>query len=123
MDCLHRPLTAEDIALRELRLRPLVQIWVCVNERANGDLPSCQRSRGEELVNALQSGISSLPQSQIQGGQVWINRSLCQGSCSAHGVSVVIESNRGASPVSKRFNAVRVEDVPAIVETLKTLVV
>jgi hypothetical protein len=106
--------------MRELKLKPRIQIWVCVNERSHHDLPSCQKSRGEALVVALQQALQrSLPASQR--GDVWINRSLCQGSCSSQGVSVVLEASQpldGGQPWSRRYSGVDPDHAQTIIQAL-----
>lgn len=92
--------------MRPLSLKPRVQIWVCVNERSHNELPSCVRERGENIVAAFQKALRALP--AARSGNVWINRTLCQGSCNPNGVSVVIE------PPGKRYQAVNADDVPTI---------
>lgn len=92
--------------MRPLSRKPCIQIWVCVNERSQNELPSCQRQRGEDVVAAFQQALRALP--SVRSGNVWINRTLCQGSCHPDGVSVVIE------PSGQRYQAVHADDVPAI---------
>ena len=101
--------------MRELRLKPRVQIWVCVNERSAQELPSCRRSRGEDLVAAMIKAIARLVPDPVKG-DVWINRSLCQGSCTAHGVSIVLEcSGTGGQAVGRRFAAATPEDAESVI--------
>lgn len=109
--------------MRELKLKPHVQIWVCVNERSSDELPSCQRDRGESVVVALKDSLLRLvPESRL--GDIWINRTLCQGSCSVHGVSIVIEASAGPGSgpgnprVSRRFAAVLPHNTDAIVQAM-----
>ncbi len=92
--------------MRELHLKPRLQIWVCINERSHEELPSCVKQRGEEVIAALQQELTQRPVSQRSG--VWINRSLCQGSCHPGGVSLVVE------PGGRRFQAVNVTDAKKV---------
>jgi (2Fe-2S) ferredoxin len=94
--------------MRSLTLKPRIQIWVCVNERSHHELPSCLRERGEDVVTAFQQALRAFPAER--SGHVWINRTLCQGSCNPNGVSVVVE------PAGKRYQGVLVSDVQAILE-------
>lgn len=112
--------------MRELKLKPSVQIWVCVNERSSDELPSCQRNRGESVVVALKKSLLRLvPESRL--GDIWINRSLCQGSCSVHGVSLVVEAASGPEEgsgnrrFSRRYAAVLPQDTDAIIQDLLEL--
>lgn len=92
--------------MRELRLKPRIQIWVCVNERSHHELPSCQKERGEAIFNAIKAHLPKLPGGA--GSNVWVNKSLCQGSCNAAGVSVAVD------PPGKRYQAVQIEDIPQL---------
>ena len=100
--------------MRELKLKPRVQIWVCVNERSHHELPSCTKSRSEVLIECIQVEIQKLPPEKKQN--VWVNRSLCQGSCNPGGVSVVIEHQTPGPnwKPGKRYSAVTPADIPKL---------
>jgi hypothetical protein len=98
--------------VKTVALKPVLQIWVCVNARGpDASLPSCGKDRGESLLQALQTGLQGVMAQQ--GFRIWINRSLCQGFCSAEGVSLVLE------PMGLRLQAVTLQDVPVIVQKIK----
>lgn len=69
-----------------------VQVWVCVNERAPQAnlLPSCQSIPGQKIYELLASQLGRL--GTKYGKTIWVNRTLCQGFCSAQGVTVTCES-------------------------------
>jgi hypothetical protein len=102
--------------MHELKLKPQIQIWVCVNERTHRELPSCQRERGESVIHELHKQLAK--NRNEKSPEIWINRSLCQGSCTQSGVSIVIESSSNGS-ISRRYNGVNSEDVATIVADLQ----
>jgi hypothetical protein len=107
--------------MHELKLKPQIQIWVCVNERLHRELPSCQRERGESVIHELHKQIAR--NRNEKSPEIWINRSLCQGSCTQSGVSIVIEANADglsiATSKSKRYNGVNAEDVETILAEIQ----
>lgn len=89
-----------------------LQIFVCVNERVEKNtLPSCGSSRGHEIFDALKRQV--LPWASRLGLRVWVNRSLCQGFCSAQGVTVSV------FPIQLRAQAIVAEDIPLLLREIE----
>jgi hypothetical protein len=100
--------------MKQIELGKYIQIWVCVNERqaskihtvegsSQNALPSCTLQRGSLVFRKLQKEASFW--SARLKTPIWVNRSFCQGFCSAEGVTVTIE------PIQKRYQAVTEETV------------
>lgn len=101
--------------MHELKLKPQIQIWICVNERSHRELPSCQRERGESVIHELHKQLAKIRHEKSP--EIWINRSLCQGSCTQSGVSIVVEATASSTP-SRRFNGVNPGDVEDIIAAI-----
>ncbi len=101
--------------MKQILARPHIQVWVCVNERQAGGLPSCGTSRGNELYEILRTEFQIW--AARKGCMVWVNRTLCQGFCHEKGVTVTLE------PGGKKWQAVQLSDVKSLIEeTEKALV-
>lgn len=76
--------------MKKLNLKPDIQVWVCKNTRPlDGSLMSCKHNLAEDVYCLLKEKIGHVT-AQFRK-QIWVNYSLCQGSCSNLGVSLVIE--------------------------------
>lgn len=84
-----------------------VQFFVCVNQRSGTQsLPSCGAERGQTVYDQLKLAVA--PWARKLGITVWVNRSLCQGFCSPHGVTVCV------FPGQIRVQAMLPSDIPGL---------
>lgn len=89
-----------------------LQFFVCVNERPEKNpLPSCESTRGNEIFELLKREV--IPWASRLRLRVWVNRSLCQGFCSAQGVTISV------FPIQWRVQAVVAEDIPVLLKELE----
>lgn len=93
--------------MRPARLRPLRQIFVCTNRRADDDpLRSSCGAVGPGLYVALKSAVL---RSSV-GRDVWVTATGCLGHCPRRGGSVVIH------PLNEHLVEVDASDVAAILQ-------
>ena len=87
------------------RIRPAVQLFVCVHERAPGDpLKSACGRQGPSVYAALKREVS------LAGrvGDVWVTRALCLGHCPPDGCSVAVY------PEGAQWRGVTETEAPAL---------
>jgi NADH:ubiquinone oxidoreductase subunit E len=80
-------------------------VIVCVNRRANPDMPSCGLRGGIEIAELLESSLAETD------GDLQVQRFHCLGCC-AQG------PNLRLSPGGEFWHHVRVDDVPRVLERL-----
>jgi (2Fe-2S) ferredoxin len=84
-------------------------VIVCVNRRANPDLPSCGYQGGTEIAEMLESAMVGA------GDDLQVQRFHCLGCC-AQG------PNLRLSPGGEFWHHVRVDDVPRLLERMAEFV-
>ena len=85
----------------QTNIAPEKHIFVCVNERQEGDC--CSKVNGQEIFLRIKKEILS------RGlGHIWVTKTKCLGFCNPTGATVAIY------PKQKLLTEVKLEDVPKI---------
>lgn len=91
-------------------LKPALQVFVCTNERTEGDC--CASVQGMEIFRALKTWVRE----QGLTKDIWITRTGCMTFCNPIGTTVVIH------PQNLWFTKVGMGDVPELQEHILALV-
>ena len=86
---------------------PLPSIVICVNRRLHAGNPSCAASGSEEIADLLEQRLAD------EGMAVSVERIYCFGQCDKG-------PNLRIAPGGRFFHHVTVDDIPALIEALRT---